>query len=285
MLETQKSVHRIATIVSLVIIFGGILLIIYLGKLTAENNAIIADYKLNMGSNTVNNIDLPHTTSDVEATQPLDLKMENEEADLEVIETFETVLGQIANDDLNATMELPLQQIIESEYQADLLAAQPDILEAIENQNLDTEVMGALFLPQQPSQYLPNSADTSNRQLDVPLILQKDPEWGELNYGSNGTRSLAENGCAIVSLAMVDAYLSGEEVTPKDVLDWSGQDYYVHNQGTSWQIFYDYALDHGLNFLNHGANFATAMDAVQNGEIVIASVEPGYFTEVIFYLL
>ena len=46
MLDSQKALfHRIATILSLVIIIGGISLIIYLGKLTADNNAIIAEYR------------------------------------------------------------------------------------------------------------------------------------------------------------------------------------------------------------------------------------------------
>lgn len=280
MLDSQKALfHRIATILSLVIIIGGISLIIYLGKLTADNNAIIAEYRHDIGSNNVNITKPAVTPTPIEAIPSLEEKLNTETLDIESIDSFEMALNQ-TNNELFEGIEIPVQNIIKEQYAEDLLAAQPDIIEAIENQNLDIETMGALFLPHLPAQYSLETIEPNTQQLNVPLILQKDPKWGKMHYGSNGTRTLAENGCAIVSLAMVDAFLSGKEITPQDVLDWAGQDYYVHNQGTSWQIFYDYALDHGLTFLNHGANFATAMNAVAEGEIVIASVEPGYFTEV-----
>lgn len=174
-----------------------------------------------------------------------------------------------------------INQLFESiqpvDYQSDLLAAQPVILEGIQGIQANVEELGYLFLPERPSQV---SQLNHVQQLDVPLLLQKDPEWRSLHYGSDTTRELGENGCAILSLAMVHGYYSQQDVTPQDILDWSKQTYYLHNQGTSWNIFHNFAEAFGYTFHNYGNDFYSAMTAVQNGEVVIASVQPGTFTNV-----
>lgn len=178
-------------------------------------------------------------------------------------------------------VQTELAQVIQAEYSNDYLLAQNDIVDALIKNKIGVEESGYLVLPNQPADY----TETNIKQIDVPLMLQTDPQWRSLSYGTDTTGQLGENGCAIVSLAMVTSYYDRTLHTPEDVLKWSGQDYYVENQGTSWQIFYDYALSHGYQFENFGGNFERAMQALEEDRIVIASVDPGYFTQVGHILL
>ena len=161
-------------------------------------------------------------------------------------------------------------------YNQDLIASQNAIMASINKNNQNPAELGYLFLPKQPAEL---QQLQQAKQLDVPLLLQKDPKWRSLNYGSDTTGELGENGCAILSLSMVHAYYDNPKVTPMDILKWSQDRYYLHNQGTSWMIFYDFAQDFGYQYMNYGDNFVAAMDAVNNGEVVVASVDPGKFTE------
>ncbi|MBF6979076.1 C39 family peptidase [Aerococcaceae bacterium zg-BR22] len=159
--------------------------------------------------------------------------------------------------------------------------AQDDIVSALKSTNTDIEESGFLFLPKHPAQ----ETDAATEQLDIPLLLQKDAKWRALSYGTNTTNQLGENGCAIVSLAMVDSYYQKRLIKPEEIIKWSGNNYYIHNQGTSWQIFYDFASTHGYQFENFGSNFYEAMQALQQGKVIVASVSPGFFTEVGHILL
>lgn len=84
---------------------------------------------------------------------------------------------------------------------------------------------------------------------------------------------------------MIESYYQNRIVEPNEILNWSQNDYYVHNEGTSWQIFYDFAIEHGYQFENFGSNFYDAMEALNQNRIVIVSVQPGHFTEVGHILL
>lgn len=285
MRNNQQLINRIATIISFAVIIGGVLLIIYLGRLTAENNAIIKEYQHNNNENsTINHEISTELVQDNTSEEPSDSDEElnsnhaipNQAPEIEK-DNFLALLENIdIEKDSPAELSNSIQEILQTRYNNDLLNAQKDIVQAIKSENLNLEKMGDYFLPTNPAEYTNQDDD----QLNVPLYLQNSSKWGELHYGSNGTQSLAENGCAIVSLAMVDSYLSNKKVDPEDVLDWAGQDYYVDNEGTSWQIFHEYAIAHGLTFENLGGSFHSAIQALENDKIVIASVQPGYFTEV-----
>ncbi|MBR7927829.1 C39 family peptidase [Aerococcaceae bacterium zg-ZUI334] len=176
----------------------------------------------------------------------------------------------------DTTLVDKISTFIKDNYDNSHLQAQNDILKAINTANMDIEESGFLFLPKHPAK----ETDTINKQLDIPLLLQKDVKWRTTSYGTNTTNQLGENGCAIVSLAMVDSYYKNKIIEPQEIIKWSGNDYYLHNQGTSWQIFYDFAMEHGYYFENFGSDFYAAMQAVQDGKVIIASVSPGHFTEV-----
>lgn len=115
----------------------------------------------------------------------------------------------------------------------------------------------------------------------MPLLLQKDKRWNDLGYGHVEKESdLVTNGCAILSLAMVLSYWRGETIEPSEILSWSGEDYYVEGQGTSWQIFEDFAYAYGLNYYGLGTDFSLVKEHLSMGRPVIVSVTQGTFTTV-----
>lgn len=238
-------VNYFATILSIIFIVVGVFLIIHLGKLTAHNNAIIAEDSFEENTTFSNTLTSSNTDNLVETSSQREF-VTVEEKD------FNTILNNYQPSDL--VLEKQVHEIIETEYQDNPLTAQRDILAAINGTNLKLDELGALFLPDYPAQ---EKSLQNVQQIDVPLLLQKDPEWRDLQYGSNTSQQLGENGCAIVSLAMVHANNSGEEVVPQDILDWSRETYYVHNAGTSWTIFYDFAQHFGYSMTNFGSDFYT----------------------------
>ena len=84
---------------------------------------------------------------------------------------------------------------------------------------------------EQANEYLQENGVTT------PLYLQTNEEWADYSYGSDGTQTLSDNGCALLSLSMVLAYLREDNVSPLEVLDWAQDSYYVDGQGTDWRIF------------------------------------------------
>jgi hypothetical protein len=113
----------------------------------------------------------------------------------------------------------------------------------------------------------------------VPLILQRDERWGMKHYGSvEKQNTFAANGCAIASLAMIDAFWRNQAPEPDDILNWAGNRFYLADQGTSWQIFPQFAEHFGYQFLDLGNSFAEAYKMIQQGFPVIVSVKPGTFT-------
>lgn len=167
------------------------------------------------------------------------------------------------------------QTILKNDYNNNLTKARPDILKSLKNHHLTADDMAYLFLDESPAKYV-----DSSKQLDIPLLLQTDPQWRNLEYGSDSSRQLWENGCAIVTLSMIKGYLDQSEVTPSNILKWSKQHFYRHNEGTSWQIFPEFAKEFNYTYTDLGNDFYAAMEEVQQGRAVVASVKPGYFTDV-----
>lgn len=196
-----------------------------------------------------------------------------EETTEAIVHDFKSLLVS----EYNAATAIPeIHKLINSDYDDSYLKAQKDIIAALKDQNMNVEETSHLFLPLHPAQY----TETAKNQLDIPLLLQKDQNWRTLSYGTDTTNQLGENGCAIVTLAMLDSYYKDKIVTPNDILNWSKNTFYVDNQGTSWQIFHNFAETHGYKFENFGNDFYRAMDALEEDKVIIASVQAGYFTDV-----
>lgn len=113
----------------------------------------------------------------------------------------------------------------------------------------------------------------------LPLLLQNNPAWATATYGNDdSTNTVRDNGCAILSLAMVTSFWEKKTVSPATILNWSKNNYYVPQQGTSWQIFPDYAAAKGWKCDNLGANWNVAQQTMARGIPLIVSMKPGTFT-------
>lgn len=166
------------------------------------------------------------------------------------------------------------KQIADNSEQS-LLEDQSMIMEAINRNHVRPEDVGSLFIPNYPAEYI----DIHNiPQLNIPYYNQNDQRWRNESYGTDSSQKLWENGCAIVALAMVDAYYNHGQTTPTDILRWAGNHYYMHNVGTAWTIYQDYGDEHGYQVIDLERDFASAMQYVQAGYPVIVAVGPGTFT-------
>lgn len=116
-------------------------------------------------------------------------------------------------------------------------------------------------------------------EVTTPLYLQTNEEWADYSYGSDGTQTLSDNGCALLSLSMVLAYLREDNVSPLEVLDWAQDSYYVDGQGTDWRIFSDFADSFDYSYHDLGTDTAQVANYLAVGQPVIVSVTSGDFTD------
>ncbi len=108
--------------------------------------------------------------------------------------------------------------------------------------------------------------------MSVPAYYQTD--YPNVRYG---TGSISACGCAPTCIAMVLSYMTGTNLTPVDIVRWTGNRYYVAGSGSSGTIFPACAEHWGYQCMNLGGNISAAIEAIQNGHPVIVSVN-GYFT-------
>jgi len=113
--------------------------------------------------------------------------------------------------------------------------------------------------------------------MEIPHMLQYDPQWGQERYGDG---NIAQNGCAILSMAMIESYFSGQGILPTSIANWSDHNgYYYNGQGTAWSFFPSYSRKIGLNCTNLGKSTQQIIKALEDGKPVIASMGPGTFTK------
>lgn len=106
--------------------------------------------------------------------------------------------------------------------------------------------------------------------MDIPLYLQANytsVPWGDTNLGKSG--------CGPTCLAMVMTYLTGETVTPPDVIAWSGTTYLAPT-GSSWEFFPAAASHYGVGYRSV-KDQASVVEALENGYTIIAREQPGSF--------
>lgn len=116
---------------------------------------------------------------------------------------------------------------------------------------------------------------TAGNRLNIPLYYQYAEPWGSKKYG-NGT--IAKNGCAPTSIAMVLTGLKGYAISPADVVDFTQDRYYVSGAGSSWDIFPACAAHWEVSCTYIGTSKASVVSALESGCPVILSMGPGRFT-------
>lgn len=157
-----------------------------------------------------------------------------------------------------------------------LIENQNQITQQIHENQLDPHEVAHIFIPESPAHYV----DIQHiPQHDVPYINQNDPRWRDEPYGTDGSRTIWENGCAIVVLAMVDSYFQGSFTRPESIAQWAGGQYYLDLQGTSWSIYENFGLEYGYQVEDLGNDFNQAMNYVNQNYLIVVSVGPGSFTD------
>lgn len=129
--------------------------------------------------------------------------------------------------------------------------------------------------------------DPSEMLADVPYFSQLDGRWAKLPYGS---ASMANSACGPTSAAMIINALHGYneriDANKDNIIDpYEAACYSVDNgfritgQGTAWNYFSSIGKACGLTVVQcDPSGWKSVKNALQNGDLVIASMGPGVFT-------
>ena len=121
-----------------------------------------------------------------------------------------------------------------------------------------------------------SNSDTSEKSTTYPLLIQTNPKWSKVPYG---TGTIGRSGCGIAALSMVISGLTNEYTTPPDVASWAGSRFYVPGAGSSWNIFSSAAKNWGLKVTTINKSNAKAMKShLKKGNPIIVSMRTGTFT-------
>ncbi len=112
----------------------------------------------------------------------------------------------------------------------------------------------------------------------IPLFLQYDPRWANERYGSSTIKS---GGCGPTCLAMVVVGLTGKNVTPKHVADWSvANGHRAEGQGSYWSLMTAGGKYYGLKVeAISRKNPSKIAEELSKGNPIIAAMGPGHFTK------
>lgn len=110
----------------------------------------------------------------------------------------------------------------------------------------------------------------------IPKLQQWDSKWGYYEYGNN---ILAINGCGPTAVSMVASGLTGKKsITPIKVAKYSDSHGYHEAAGTNWNLMTEGVKKFGLNGWKIDNSKEEFEKALKNGNPIICSVGPGYFT-------
>jgi len=110
----------------------------------------------------------------------------------------------------------------------------------------------------------------------IPLYYQYSGGWQNIAFGGG---NIASSGCSVTCIGMVFSYLLGETITPNQIVEWTGNRYYVDPAGQSWTIFPACAGQWGVECQNLGKDANAVVNALSSGRPVIASMSKGTFTK------
>lgn len=128
-------------------------------------------------------------------------------------------------------------------------------------------------------------------------FLQTDPRWKNVSYSAKGeSTTIGASGCGPTAMSMVLATWADKGVTPKTECAWALKNgYKAPHQGTYYSYFVPAAKRYGLtcyqvNSSNiygnaNSAHHATARQAVEHGDLVIACMGKGLWTRSGHYVL
>ena len=111
----------------------------------------------------------------------------------------------------------------------------------------------------------------------VPLMMQWDPRWGYLKYGSD---VVGITGCGPVCLAMAGYYVTGDEAfSPEKMVEFARKNgYYSPGNGSSWTLVSEGGVELGLQVTEIPLVKKKIMDNLNAGNPIICAMGKGDFT-------
>lgn len=138
------------------------------------------------------------------------------------------------------------------------------------HQNVDTSGVGGGY----------DFSDFQFTEVSTPIVYynQLDARWCNTLYGRSDTIGAA--GCGPTALAMVVATWADPEVTPVEVADWAAENgYCCEGHGSYLSLIPDGAAHYGLTVEGIGRDAKKLVDALERGDLVIAIMAKGHFTD------
>ncbi len=119
---------------------------------------------------------------------------------------------------------------------------------------------------------------------EVPLIIQWDERWGYQNYGGS---TIAVSGCAPTCMSMVATYFTkNRSFTPSVAANYADNaNYYIAGSGTSWEFFNRGSKAFGVETSDLPLEQESINEALDSGELIICSMNPGDFTDVGHFII
>ena len=107
------------------------------------------------------------------------------------------------------------------------------------------------------------------------------PRYYQENYQNVplGTSTVALGGCGFTAGAMIASYLTGKTITPVSIAEEFGNQYYIQDQGMSWEFPEALAESYNLGEVVFTNDTTQVIDALQKGEPVMCSQNVGLFTQ------
>ena len=115
-------------------------------------------------------------------------------------------------------------------------------------------------------------------ETQVVYYNQLDSRWSKTPYGRTGT--IGSSGCGPTSLAIAVSTLTGKEVTPIEVCEWSAKTgHRCEGSGSYHSLIPDGAKHYGLKVEKLGRSSAKELsEKLSSGHLVIAIMKKGHFT-------
>ena len=117
--------------------------------------------------------------------------------------------------------------------------------------------------------------------MDIPLYYTKQEEYKDISYGLDGDKNIKSNGDVIISLIMIQNYLyPDKKITVNDIVNWSGNKYYVQGKGNSDKIIEDFCKKNSIKYRNIKSDiFKNIDESLKEGKPVIVKLKKGSFSE------
>lgn len=113
--------------------------------------------------------------------------------------------------------------------------------------------------------------------MPIPRLYQYNYKTVLLEYDGI-PRSVMTSGCNVTSVAMVAAYLTGEEHSPEKLFSWALEKNLYHGDGLSHSAMSKVAANYGVSGKWIGRDGDAVIEALKAGKPVIAHMGPGLFT-------